>query len=117
MLERLFDLRGHGTSLRTEVIAGLTTFLTMAYIVVVNPVILGAAGMPVAAVAVATRLASGFGSILMGLPSEYPLALPPGMGLHAYFTHTVVKSMGLPWQTAPGCGFLSRGRLLRLTLS
>src|SRR5438445_7189512 len=91
MLERLFDLRGHGTSLRTEVIAGLTTFVTMAYIVVVNPVILGAAGMPVAAVAVATCLASGIGCILMGLLSNYPLALAPGMGLNAYFTYTVVK--------------------------
>src|SRR2546429_539985 len=107
MLERLFDLRGHGPSLRTEVIAGLTTFLTMAYSVVVNRVILGAAGMPVAAVAVATCLASGFGSILMGLLSNYPLALAPGMGLNAYFTYTVVKGMGLPWQTALGCVFSS----------
>src|SRR2546427_916340 len=94
MLERLFDLRGHGTSLRTEVIAGLTTFLTMAYIVVVNPVILGAAGMPVAAVAVATFLPAGFGSILMGLLSDYSLALPPGLGPQAHFTHTVVQSIG-----------------------
>src|SRR2546429_9415744 len=91
MLERLFDLAGHGTTIRTEVVAGLTTFLTMAYIVVVNPVILGGAGMPVAAVAVATCLAAGFGSILMGLLSNYPLALAPGMGLNAYFTYTVVK--------------------------
>ena len=94
MLERLFDLRGHGTTIRTEVFAGLTTFVTMAYIVVVNPAILGAAGMPVAAVAVATCLASGFGSILMGLLSNYPLALAPGMGLNAYFTFTVVKGHG-----------------------
>ena len=117
MLERLFDLRGHGTSLRTEVIAGLTTFLTMAYIVVVNPVILGAAGMPVAAVAVATCLAAGFGSILMGLLSNYPLALAPGMGLNAYFTYTVVKGMGLPWQTALGCVFLSGVAFLILTVA
>ena len=117
MLERLFDLRGHGTSLRTEVIAGLTTFLTMAYIVVVNPVVLGAAGMPVAAVAVATCLASGIGSILMGLLSNYPLALAPGMGLNAYFTYTVVKTMGLPWQTALGCVFLSGIAFLILTLA
>src|ERR1700684_1282433 len=106
-LERLFGLEGHGTTVRTEVVAGLTTFLTMAYIVVVNPVILGAAGMPVAAVAGATCLASGFGSILMGLLSNYPLALAPGMGLNAYFTYTVVKGMGIPWQTALGCVFLS----------
>jgi AGZA family xanthine/uracil permease-like MFS transporter len=117
MLERLFDLRGHGTTLRTEVVAGLTTFLTMAYIVVVNPVILAAAGMPVAAVAVATCLASGFGCILMGLLSNYPLALAPGMGLNAYFTYTVVKGMGLPWQTALGCVFLSGVAFLVLTLA
>src|ERR1700736_3230571 len=116
MLERLFDLRGHGTTLRTELVAGLTTFLTMAYIVVVNPAILGAAGMPVAAVAVATCLASGFGSILMGLVSNYPLALAPGMGLNAYFTYTVVKSIGIPWQTALGCVFLSGVAFLILTL-
>src|SRR5213082_111763 len=117
MLERLFDLRGHGTTVRTEVLAGLTTFLTMAYIVVVNPAILGAAGMPVAAVAVATCLASGIGCILMGLLSNYPLALAPGMGLNAYFTYTVVKGMGLPWQTALGCVFVSGVAFLLLTLA
>src|SRR5438132_9451735 len=117
MLERLFDLRGHGTTVRTEVLAGLTTFVTMAIIVVVNPVILGAAGMPVAAVAFATCLASGFGSILMGLLSNYPLALAPGMGLNAYFTYTVVKGMGLPWETALGCVFLSGVAFLLLTVS
>ena len=117
MLERLFDLSGHGTTVRTEVFAGLTTFVTMAYIVVVNPAILGAAGMPVAAVAVATCLASGLGSILMGLLSNYPLALAPGMGLNAYFTYTVVKGMGLPWQTALGCVFISGVAFLILTLA
>ncbi len=116
MLERLFDLRGHGTTVRTEVVAGLTTFLTMAYIVVVNPAVLGAAGMPVAGVAVATCLAAGFGSILMGLLSNYPLALAPGMGLNAYFTYTVVKGMGLPWQTALGCVFISGVAFLLLTV-
>jgi AGZA family xanthine/uracil permease-like MFS transporter len=117
MLERLFDLRGHGPTVRTEVVAGLTTFLTMAYIVVVNPTILGAAGMPVAGVAVATCLAAGFGSILMGLLSNYPLALAPGMGLNAYFTYTVVKGMGLPWQTALGCVFISGVAFLLLTVA
>ena len=117
MLERFFDLSGHGTTVRTEVFAGLTTFVTMAYIVVVNPAILGAAGMPVAAVAVATCLASGLGSILMGLLSNYPLALAPGMGLNAYFTYTVVKGMGLPWQTALGCVFISGVAFLILTLA
>ena len=117
MLERYFGLKSHGTTVRTELIAGLTTFLTMAYIVVVNPVILGDAGMPVAAVAVATCLAAGFGSILMGLLSNYPLAMAPGMGLNAYFTYTVVKGMGLPWQTALGCVFLSGVAFLILTLA
>src|SRR6202046_3449897 len=117
MLERLFGLEGHGTTVRTEVVAGLTTFLTMAYIVVVNPVILGAAGMPVAAVAVGTCLASGFGSILMGLLSNYPLALAPGMGLNAYFTYTVVQGMGIPWQTALGCVFLSGCAFMLLTVA
>ena len=117
MLERLFDLKGHGTTVRTEVLAGLTTFLTMAYIVVVNPAILGAAGMPVAAVAVATCLASGIGCILMGLLSNYPLAVAPGMGLNAYFTYTVVKGMGLPWQTALGCVFISGVAFLVLTIA
>jgi len=117
MLERLFDLRGHETTVRTEVIAGLTTFLTMAYIVVVNPLILGAAGLPIAGVAVATCVSSGFASILMGLLSNYPLALAPGMGLNAYFTYTVVKGMGLPWQTALGCVFISGVAFLLLTVA
>jgi adenine/guanine/hypoxanthine permease len=117
MLQRLFDLQGHGTTVRTEVFAGLTTFLTMAYIVVVNPLILGEAGLPVAGVAVATCLSAGFGSILMGLLSNYPLALAPGMGLNAYFTFTVVKGMGLPWQTALGCVFLSGLAFMLLTLA
>lgn len=117
MLEQQFGLRAHGTSLRTEVMAGFTTFLTMAYIVVVNPMILGQAGMPIAAVAVATCLAAGLGSILMGLASNYPLALAPGMGLNAYFTFTVVKGLGVPWQTALGCVFLSGVVFLVLTLA
>src|SRR5579864_7752827 len=89
----------------------------MAYIVVVNPAILGAAGLPVAGVAVATCLSAGFGSILMGLIANYPLALAPGMGLNAYFTFTVVKGMGMPWQTALGCVFVSGLIFLALTLA
>ena len=116
MLERYFRLAAHQSSVRTELLAGLTTFLTMAYIVVVNPVILGEAGLPVAGVAAATCLAAGFASILMGLVSNYPLALAPGMGLNAYFTFTVVKGMGLPWQTALGCVFLSGVAFLLLTV-
>jgi len=117
MLERLFSLQAHGTTIRTEVFAGFTTFLTMAYIVVVNPSIMGDAGMPVAAVAAATCLAAAFGSILMGLLSNYPLALAPGMGMNAYFTYTVVKGMGVPWETALGCVFLSGAAFLLLTLA
>ena len=116
MLERVFGLKANGTNIRTEVLAGVTTFMTMAYIVVVNPTILGEAGLPVAAVAAATCLAAGLGSILMGLIANYPLALAPGMGLNAYFTYTVVKGMGVPWETALGCVFLSGVAFLILTL-
>ena len=116
MLERLFRLKDHNTTVRTEVFAGFTTFLTMVYIVVVNPTIMGDAGMSISAVAAATCLAAGFGSILMGLVSNYPLALAPGMGLNAYFTYTVVKGMGVPWETALGCVFLSGAVFLVLTL-
>jgi AGZA family xanthine/uracil permease-like MFS transporter len=117
VLNRFFGLDAHGTSVRTEFVAGLTTFLTMAYIVVVNPLILGDAGMPVAGVAAATCLAAGFGCILMGLIANYPIALAPGMGLNAYFTFTVVKGMGLPWQTALGCVFISGAAFLLLTVA
>jgi AGZA family xanthine/uracil permease-like MFS transporter len=115
MFERVFALKRNGTTVRTEVFAGFTTFLTMAYIVVVNPSILGQTGMPLAAVAAATCVAAGFGSILMGGVSNYPLALAPGMGLNAYFTFTVVKGLGVPWQTALGCVFLSGVAFLLLT--
>ena len=117
MLERLFGLQAHRTNVRTEVFAGFTTFLTMAYIVVVNPAILGEAGLPIGAVAAATCVSAGFGSILMGLISNYPLALAPGMGLNAYFTYTVVKGMGVPWETALGCVFISGACFLVLTLA
>ena len=117
VLERIFGLSARGTSVRIEVMAGVTTFLTMAYIVAVNPSILGQAGMPVAGVAAATCLAAGVACILMGLLSNYPLAMAPGMGLNAYFTFTVVKGMGVPWQTALGCVFLSGVLFLLLTIS
>ena len=107
MLERIFGLAERGTTVRTELMAGLTTFLAMGYIVVVNPAILGQTGMPVAAVAVATCLIAGLASIMMGLFANLPLALAPGMGLNAYFTFVVVKGMGIPWQTALGAVFLS----------
>jgi AGZA family xanthine/uracil permease-like MFS transporter len=116
-LEKQFGLKAQGSSLRTEALAGVTTFLTMAYIVIVNPTILGEAGMPVAAVAAATCLAAGIGCILMGLIANYPIALAPGMGLNAYFTYTVVIGMGVPWQTALGCVFLSGVAFLVLTVA
>jgi AGZA family xanthine/uracil permease-like MFS transporter len=117
MLERIFRLKENGVAVRTEVLAGVTTFLTMAYIVLVNPAILADAGMPMAGAAAATCLAAAFGSIMMGLVANYPIALAPGMGLNAYFTYTVVKGMGLPWETALGCVFLSGVAFLLLTVA
>ena len=107
MLEKLFQLKAHNTSLRTEVLAGLTTFLTMAYILFVNPAILGETGMDKGAVFVATCLAAAIGSALMGLIANYPIALAPGMGLNAFFTYTVVLTMGYTWQVALGAVFIS----------
>lgn len=115
-LARRFAFAERGTDLRTEVLAGVTTFLTMAYIVLVNPAILGAAGMPVAAVAAATCFAAGVASIMMGLAANAPLALAPGMGLNAYFSFTVVQQMHVPWPVALGCVFLSGLAFLALTL-
>jgi AGZA family xanthine/uracil permease-like MFS transporter len=117
LLDRRFRLSERGTSTRTEVLAGVTTFLAMAYIVLVNPAILGQAGMPVAAVAAATCLAAGLASILMGLVANVPLALAPGMGLNAYFAFTVVGQMGVPWPVALGCVFISGLAFLILTLT
>lgn len=117
MLERRFQLTERGTSARTEILGGVTTFLTMAYIVLVNPAILGQAGMPVAAVAAATCFAAAFASILMGLVANVPLALAPGMGLNAYFSFTVVQQMGIPWPVALGCVFISGVCFLILTLT
>ena len=106
-LERYFEFDRFGTDWKTEILAGITTFMTMAYIVFVNPSILGDAGMPVAAVMAATCIASGFGSVMMGAFARYPIALAPGMGLNAYFAYAVVKGMGVSWQAALGAVFLS----------
>jgi AGZA family xanthine/uracil permease-like MFS transporter len=114
-LERYFGFAAHATTWRTEILAGLTTFVTMAYIIFVNPAILSQTGMPLAAVTTSTCLCAAFGSILMGALANYPLALAPGMGLNAYFTYTVVKGMGVPWQTALGAVFLSGVIFLILT--
>jgi AGZA family xanthine/uracil permease-like MFS transporter len=114
-LEGYFEFTHLGTNWRTEILAGVTTFLTMAYIVLVNPAILSAAGIPLAAVTAATCLSAAFGSILMGVVARYPIALAPGMGLNAYFTYTVCIKMHIPWQTALGAVFLSGVIFLALT--
>jgi len=106
-MDRFFQLTANGTTPRTEAMAGLTTFLTMAYIVVVNPQILAAAGIPPGAAFVATCLAAAIGSALMGLLANYPIALAPGMGLNAYFAFAVVGGMGIPWPVALGAVFIS----------
>lgn len=115
-LERYFEFAELGTNWRTEILAGATTFVTMAYIIFVNPSILHEAGMPFAGVVAATCLSAGLGSILMGALARYPIALAPGMGLNAYFTYVVVKGMGIPWQVALGAVFLSGLLFLALTL-
>jgi adenine/guanine/hypoxanthine permease len=96
-LERYFQFQSLGADWKTEILAGATTFITMAYIVFVNPTILRETGMPFTAVVAATCLSAAFGSIVMGAYARYPVALAPGMGLNAYFTYTVVKGMGIPW--------------------
>ena len=116
-LEQYFGFAAHGTTWRTETLAGLTTYITMAYIIFVNPSILSKTGMPLAAVTAATCLCAAFGSILMGSLANYPLALAPGMGLNAYFTYTVVLKMGVPWQSALGAVFLSGAIFLALTFT
>jgi adenine/guanine/hypoxanthine permease len=114
-LERYFEFEALGANWRTEILAGFTTFMTMAYIVFVNPAILHETGMPLAAVTAATCLSAAIGSCLMGAFARYPIALAPGMGLNAYFTYSVVKGMGIPWQAALGAVFLS-GLAFLLTL-
>jgi AGZA family xanthine/uracil permease-like MFS transporter len=114
-LEDYFEFQRLGTNWKTEILAGLTTFVTMAYIVFVNPAILHEAGMPLAAVTAATCTSAAFGSLMMGIVARYPIALAPGMGLNAYFTYTVVKGMGIAWQAALGAVFLSGLAFLILT--
>src|ERR1700691_4529097 len=114
-LESYFEFARLETNWRTEILAGVKTFLTMAYIVLVNPAILADAGVPLPAVTAATCLSAAFGSILMGIVARYPIALAPGMGLNAYFTYTVCLKMHIPWQTALGAVFLSGIIFLALT--
>lgn len=117
LLERLFKLEEHGTTIRTELLAGLTTFLTMAYIVFVNPSILADAGMPKGPVFVATCLIAALGSMVMALAANWPVALAPGMGLNAYFAYVVVQGMGYSWQAALGAVFVSGLCFLAVTLT
>lgn len=107
VIERYFGIDGCNTTIKTEILAGLTTFLTMAYIIFVNPDMLAKAGMDKGAVFVATCLASALGCFLMGLLARLPVALAPGMGLNAFFTFTVVLGMGKSWQVALGAVFIS----------
>ena len=116
MLEKLFKLKQNQTSLKQEAVAGLTTFMTMAYIIFVNPMMLADAGMDHGAVFVATCLAAAVGCLVMGLMANYPIALAPGMGLNAFFTYTVVGEMGYSWDTALGAVFLSGICFLILSL-
>lgn len=106
-LDSFFKLKENGTSVKTEIIAGITTFLTMAYIIFVNPQILSITGMNHDAVFVATCLAAALGTAFMGLVANYPIAIAPGMGLNAYFTFSVCKGMGLAWEVALGAVFIS----------
>ncbi len=106
-MQKFFKLAEHQTTVRVEVLAGFTTFLTMAYITFVNPAILADAGMDFGAVFVATCVAAAIGTLIMGLFANFPIALAPGMGLNAFFTYAVVGSMGYSWQTALGAVFIS----------
>jgi len=117
MLETYFGLRENGTTVRTEILAGFTTFLTMAYIMFVNPSILAEAGMDRGAVFVATCIASALGTLVMALYANYPLALAPGMGLNAYFTYGVVLGMHYSWQVALGAVFISGVLFLILSVT
>lgn len=107
LLERFFKLKAHGTSVKNEMIGGITTFATMAYIIFVNPQIMAASGMDSGAVFVATCIGAAIGCLLMGLFANWPVGLAPGMGLNAFFSFTVVSEMGYSWEVALGAVFLS----------
>jgi adenine/guanine/hypoxanthine permease len=117
VLEGYFKLKEHGTTVRTEVVAGFTTFLTMAYIIFVNPQILSSTGMDAGAVFVATCLAAALGTIIMAFAANWPVAMAPGMGLNAFFAFTVVAAMGFSWQQALGAVFISGVIFLILTVT
>jgi len=115
-MEKIFKLREHGTNVRTEVTAGITTFMTMAYIIFVQPVFMSAAGMDFGAVMVATCISSALATFLMGFWANYPIALAPAMGHNAFFAYTVCIGMGVPWQTALGAVCISGTAFIILSL-
>ena len=117
MLDNFFNFKENGTDFKTEIIAGITTFLAMAYILGVNPVILADGGMPATGVFFATAVASGIACIIMGLVSKYPVGLAPGMGLNALFTYTIILTMGNSWETALAAVFISSIIFLIITVS
>src|SRR5580658_2728904 len=117
LLERVFHLTENQTTVQRELVAGLTTFMAMAYVVVVNPRILGEAGMPVEGVLFATCISAAIATLIMGVWANYPIALAPGMSLNAYFTYSIVLGRGVPWQTALGVVFISGLLFLVLTLT
>ncbi|HEX7749382.1 MAG TPA: NCS2 family permease [Bordetella sp.] len=117
MFEKFFQLRAHDTTVRTEIVAGLTTFLTMSYIIFVNPSILSSTGMDRDAVFVATCLAAAIGTLIMALVANWPIGMAPGMGLNAFFAFTVVKGMGYSWEQALGAVFISGAIFVVLTLT
>lgn len=117
MLEKYFELSARKTDVKTEVMAGITTFMTMAYILFVNPSILGSAGMDKNAVLLATALGAGIVTIMMGVVVNYPIALAPGMGLNAFYAFTVILGMGVPWQVALGAVFISGIIFIILTVT
>ncbi len=117
MLERLFKLKAHNTNPKVEIMAGLTTFLTMSYIIIVNPAILSTTGMDQGSIFVATCLAAFIGTLIMALFANYPIAVAPGMGLNAFFAFTIVATMGYTWQQALGGVFVSGTIFLLLTIT
>jgi len=117
LLDRYFKLTENHTTVRQELLAGLTTFMTMAYIIVVNPQILSQAGMPAEGVVFATCVSAAAATLMMGLHANYPIALAPGMSLNAYFTYSVCQGMGIPWQTALGVIFFSGVLFVLLTVT
>ena len=116
-LERVFHLKEAHTTARTEIVAGITTFMTMAYILIVNPLILSSTGMDKGALLTVTAIASAVGTIFMAIFANYPFALAPGMGLNAYFAYTVVQQMGYPWQMALAAVFVEGVIFILLTLT